>query len=106
MCKNHILSERGPVIISQCRECKTLNIWLHNLLLSFTPEKFRAFKNFTAGLDVAECTFPFPDGENRLVLRTPDNDICFTFSIDEWVDFQAAMEEAEYMQDVYALISP
>lgn len=104
MCQSQILSRTGPVIISQCMECKTLNIWLRNLLLNFTPEQFRAFKLFTAELDTSECTFPFPDGEDRLVLRTPNNDICFAFSLDEWEDFQAAMEEAAYMQSVYALI--
>jgi hypothetical protein len=106
MCQSQILSRKGPVVVSQCLECKTLNIWHHNLLLTFTPGQFKAFKDFTAMLDVPDCTFPFPDGEERFVLRTPHIDISFTFSLDEWGDFQAAMEEAEYMQDIYNLLSP
>jgi hypothetical protein len=104
MCQTIFLSRKGSTVISQCRECKTLNIWQHNLLLSFSPGQFKAFKEFTQLLDTPECTFPFPDGEERLVLRTPHTDISFTFSMDEWEDFQAAMEEAEYMQGVYELL--
>ncbi|WP_158992584.1 DUF6686 family protein [Mucilaginibacter sp. L196] len=106
MCKTIVLSRKCATVISQCMECKIMNIWLRNLLLNFTPEQFKMFKNFTSGLDVEESMFPFPDGEDRLVLRTPHSDICFTFSLTEWEDFQAAMEEAEYMQGVYTLISP
>lgn len=85
-------------------ECGVLTLWLHNLLLNFSPVQFKTFKNFTAKLDVEQSLFPFPDGEERLVLRTPHNDICMTFSIDEWENFQQAMEEAEYMMQVYQLI--
>jgi len=104
MCQTIVLCRKGPIVISQCMECKILNIWLRNLLLNFTPGQFKMFKDFTSKLDVEESMFPFPDGEERLVLRTPHSDICFTFSIHEWEDFQMAMEEAEYMQQVYQLI--
>ena|ERR1700744_2246984 len=105
MCQTQILSHKGAVVISQCMECKTLNIWHHNFLLTFSLEQFKSFKHFTRLLDVEEYTFPFPDGEERLVLCTPHSDISFTFSFDEWETFQAAMEEAEYMQGVYDLLS-
>ena len=105
MCQTLILSRKGSVIINQCMECKILNIWLRNLLLNFTPEQFKMFNDFTSRLDIEESMFPFPDGEDRLILRTPHSDICFTFSITEWDDFQMAMEEAEYMQQVYRLIN-
>ncbi len=104
MCQTIVLSKKGPATISQCMECKTLTVWLRHLLLNFSPAQFRSFKEFTSKLDVEESLFPFPDGEERLVLRTPHADICFTFSLAEWEDFQAAMEEAEYMQGVYELM--
>ena len=47
----------------------------------------------------------FPDGQDRLVMRTPVNDVQFTFTMDEWEDFQAAMDEAVYMQEIYALMN-
>ncbi len=104
MCQHTILSQKGQTVISQCPECRTLSIWQHNLLLNFSAQQFRSFKHFTAGLDAADALFPFPGGEERLVLRTPNSDICLTFSTEEWEDFQAAMEEAEYMSSVYDLI--
>jgi hypothetical protein len=104
MCKSIVLSHKGATMISQCMECRTLNIWHHNLLLNFSADQFKSFKDFTALLDVPECTFPFPDGEERMVLRTPHTDISFTFSLEEWEDFGVAMDEAEYMQAVYDLL--
>lgn len=86
-------------------DCKVLTLWLHNLLLNFSPAQFKTFKSFTAKLDVKQSLFPFPDGEERLVLRTPHSDICMTFSVDEWEQFQQAMEDAEYMMQVYELIT-
>ncbi len=104
MCQSIFLSQRGNTLISQCMECKVMNIWVRNLLLNFAPDQFKMFKEFTSALDVEESMFPFPDGEDRLVLRTPHSDICFAFNLPEWDDFQAAMDEAEYMISVYDLI--
>ncbi len=105
MCENIILSKTGAATISQCMECKVLTLWMRTLLLNFSPEQFRSFKNFTSKLEVDQSLFPFPDGEERLVLRTPHNDICMTFSIDDWEQFQGAMDEAEYMMQVYDMMS-
>ncbi|MFD0751544.1 DUF6686 family protein [Mucilaginibacter calamicampi] len=105
MCETVILSKIGATIISQCMDCKILTLWTRTLLLNFSPEQFISFKNFTANLEVDLSLFPFPDGEERLVLRTPHSDICMTFSIDDWDNFQQAMEEARYMMEVYNLIT-
>jgi hypothetical protein len=105
MCQTLVLSRQGKVTISQCMECKILTLWLHNLLLNFSPEQFKSFKDFTSQLDIEESMFPFPDGEERLVLRTPNKDICLSFTIEEWEDFHTAMDEAEYMQDIYRIIN-
>jgi hypothetical protein len=105
MCQSTVLTQKGAAIISQCMDCKLITIWHHNLLLNFTPGQFKAFKDFTINLDQADYFFHFPDGDERLVLRTPNNDICFAFTEEEWDNFRVAMEEAEYMQDVYDLLS-
>ena len=104
MCDAKVLSQKGASVISRCSECRCVFIWNHNLILSFTPEQFMQFKGFAAELDFTGHSFPFPDGQERVVMRTPTNDIQFTFTPDEWEDFQAAMEEAAYMQEVYALM--
>lgn len=105
MCDAKILSQRGATVISRCSECNCLFIWNHNLILSFTTDQFMQFKDFSAEFEFAGHSFPFPDGEERMVMRTPTNDIQFTFTIHEWEDFQAAMTEATYMQEVYALMN-
>lgn len=73
MCKIVILSNRGATVISQCVECKTLTLWPDNLLLNFTPSKFKTFKNYTTDLNNDKSLFSFPSGEYRFVLRTPHN---------------------------------
>lgn len=104
MCQHKILSEKGQTLISRCPGCQTINIWQHNLLLNFTVTQFTSFMDFTSRLDTAEALFPFPDGEERFVLRTPHNDICFAFSVAEWEDFRVAMQEANYMLEVHTLL--
>ncbi|MBE9585831.1 hypothetical protein IM792_15350 [Mucilaginibacter sp. JRF] len=105
MCQHIVLARKGQTVISQCPDCRTFCIWQHNLLLNFSEEQFRSFKTFTANLDAADASFPFPDGEERLVLRTPNNDICLTFSLDEWDGFQAAMEDAVYFGNIYDMMA-
>ncbi|RFZ86121.1 hypothetical protein DYU05_09930 [Mucilaginibacter terrenus] len=79
-------------------------IWNHNLILSFSPLQFTQFRDFSVELDFEAHSFPFPDGEERMVMRTPADDIQFTFTNAEWEDFHAAMGEACYMLEVYSLM--
>ena len=104
MCDAKTLSHKGAVMISQCADCKTINIWCNNLIFNFTVEQFTSFKQFTEELDFDERSLPFPDEQDRVVLKTPIDHINFTFTLDEWDDFHDAMNEAYYMQQVLALI--
>lgn len=104
MCDAKVLSQVGSSVISRCSECRCVFIWNNNLILSFSAEQFKLFRDFTSELEFGDHSFPFPDGQERVVMRTPVNDIQFTFNTDEWEDFHAAMDEAIYMQEVYALM--
>jgi hypothetical protein len=104
MCDAKVLSQKGASVISRCSECHCVFIWNHNLILSFTPEQFTQFRDFAADLDFDGHSFPFPDGQERIVMHTPVSDIQFTFTPHEWEDFHAAMDEAAYMQEVYGLM--
>ena len=106
MCETRILSKKGAALIGQCPDCQTVYIWHQNLILNFTEVQFHDFRDFARDLDFDERALPFPDGQERAVLRTPHNDINFTFTIAEWANFQAAIDEAIYMMEVYGLISP
>ncbi len=105
MCQTVILCQKGPTLISQCIECRIINIWHNNVLLYFSPDDLNTFKNFTASLEPEECLFPFPDGQDRLILRTPNKDINFCFTDAEWLQFQIALEEAEYMRSIYEMLN-
>ncbi|MFD2874340.1 DUF6686 family protein [Mucilaginibacter ximonensis] len=104
MCEVKTLSQRGSTVISQCIECKMLNIWHNNLLFNFTPQQFADFCSFVGSLEFEDRSHPFPDGQERAILKTPVEHLNFTFTKDEWEDMKAAMDEATYMQTVFALI--
>lgn len=73
-------------------------------MLSFSERQFVAFRKHTMSPDFEENFYNFPDGEERLILHTPNPDICFSFTEDEWTGFEIALEEASYMQSIYKLV--
>lgn len=92
-------------MITQCVDCKTINIWHNNLILNFTPQQFNNFRNLAQEFDFDDRARPFPDNQERAVLKTPVEYISFTFTVDEWEDFLDAMDEAFYMQQIFELIN-
>ncbi len=81
-------------------------IWHNNILLNFNPEDFMSFRNMIHRLDYDDCCVLFSDGEERAVIRTPNQDICFSFNLDEWKNLCEALDEAVYMREVYQLMQP
>ncbi|QXV64377.1 hypothetical protein FPZ42_10920 [Mucilaginibacter achroorhodeus] len=81
-----------------------LNIWHHNLLLCFSPSQFNSFQQFTNDMSFEDRSFPFPDGSERVVLCTPNRDINFVFTREEWDDFNSAMVESLYLLEIHALL--
>lgn len=104
MCQIRVLSSRNQAVISHCVHCGMMLIWHHNILLNFSPDDFHSFRKMFSRLDFEECCVGFGDGKERAVIRTPNADICFSFSQDEWDDMRAAMDEAVYMRNVYDLM--
>jgi len=104
MCDAKVISQKNSVVISRCGECRCIFIWNNNLILSFSPEQFVQFRDFSADMDFEDHSLPFPDGQERVVMRTPVSDIQLAFTPGEWDDFHEAMEEAVYMQEVYTLM--
>jgi hypothetical protein len=79
-------------------------MWHHNLVMNFTPKQFTQFRDFLFDMNFGDHSFPFPDGQERVVMRTPADDLQLTFTTDEWEDMHAAIEEAVYMQEVYSIM--
>lgn len=79
-------------------------IWHHNLVLNFPAIGFTSFKEVVDAICFESNSLPFPDGEDRIILHTPNDDISFTFDPEELEDFRAALSEATYMNEVYMLM--
>ena len=105
MCQTQILSQKGASFISHCPDCQMINIWNNNLMLYFTPQQFDSFNDFITNLVFSERSFPFPDGEERVILCTPNRDINFVFTLQEYRELSEAMEEAVYLRQVYQLLN-
>lgn len=95
---------RESVTVSQCLHCHVLFIWHQNLLLSFTPEKFKSFRRTINSIEYEAHSNYFPDGKERAIVSTPNPEISFAFTSDEWTVFKDALNEGAYMQEIYALM--
>ncbi|WCT10226.1 DUF6686 family protein [Mucilaginibacter jinjuensis] len=104
MCETRVLAQSGTAVICDCPECGMMSIWHQNLMLSFTPDQMAAFHQFTSELNFDDRSFPFPDGSERAVVCTPNQDINFVFTKTEWRDLNVAMGEALQMYEVYKLL--
>lgn len=104
MCQIRVLSSKNQAVVSHCIHCKMMLIWHNNILLNFNPEDFVSFRNMISRLDYDDCCVQFTDGEERAVIRTPNQDICFSFNFEEWVDLREALDEAVYMNEVYQMM--
>jgi hypothetical protein len=104
MCQTRVLTIRGKTVISCCAGCKMYYIWHHNLVLNFPAIGFTSFKEVVDTICFESNSLPFPDGEDRIILHTPNDDISFTFDPEELEDFRAALSEATYMNEVYMLM--
>ncbi|WP_316789153.1 DUF6686 family protein [Pedobacter frigoris] len=105
MCKTRVLSTKGATVISSCIGCQVFYIWHNNLVLNFTQEAFVTFKDVLENTPFHKNSLPFPDNEERIILHTPNDDISFAFSYEEFEEFKAAISEAIYMNDVYAIMN-
>lgn len=104
MCKTIVLSSGKHTAITYCNCCQLLYIWHKNLLLNFAPEDFLAFKKTIEETSFEENCLPFPDHSERIILRTPNEDISFAFTYAELKSFRSALSEALFMKEVYMLI--
>lgn len=104
MCKKTIIAQREGVVITQCVNCKTVNIWKTGLLMRFTFDQFDQFAEITSRIEFDDYLEYAPDGTEIVILSTPCNDICLMFTREELANFVNAIEEAIYMQNIYKLV--
>lgn len=104
MCKTLVLSTGKHTAITHCPCCKVYYIWHNNLVLNFTQHDFNNFKHIIDHAAFDETSLPFPDKEERILLRTPNEDISFAFTYPELESFKELLNEAIYMKEVYELM--
>lgn len=104
MCKKTIIAQTEGVSITQCVNCKIVNIWKTGLLMRFTFDQFEEFAKIAGEIDFDQYLEYAPDGREVVILSTPCTDICLMFTRDELSNFCEAIEEAVYMQHIYKLV--
>lgn len=104
MCQTRLLSSKSNITVNYCMHCNQYYLWHNNLLLNFSAEKFKLFKDAVAALRYEDCSFPFPDQVDRAIINTPCSDISLAFTWEEWKALNEVMEESIYMREVYNLI--
>lgn len=104
MCHIRTLCIKNQSHISHCKYCQTIYLWHNNLLLNFTPEDFRQFRETMNQQEFYDCSLLFPDEEERVIIHAPWRNISFSFTQKEWNDLKGAMDEALLMHEVYDLI--
>lgn len=104
MCVTKILSIKAATTITYCPGCNAFYILHNNLLLSFTKETFNSFQEELRHLSLEQNGLLFPGGLERIILRTPNPDISFSFGKEEFVLFKHTVDEAVYMREIYTLI--
>ncbi|MDQ1148589.1 hypothetical protein QE382_000573 [Sphingobacterium zeae] len=105
MCDTKILSQRGDTHISVCLKCQTYYIWQQSFVLTFTKNKFVDFLNMTRSTGDELFFSSFPDGEFRLIMKTPYPDIVFSFDEEQWQNFRDALQESYYMNEFYGMLN-
>lgn len=105
MCKTLVLSSGKHTAISHCPCCKVFYVWHNNLVLSFNAQEFALFKEIIDDASFYDTCLPFPDKQDRILLRSPNEDISFAFTAEELADFRTMLNEAIYMKEVYTLMS-
>lgn len=105
MCQSTILSHRGRTTVSYCAKCLNHYIWQSSFILTFTPYQFDCFLQEIKGRRGKETFINFPDGEERLVLTTPLDEMLLTFSNEEWTDFNCSLDDAFYLRQIQEMLN-
>ncbi|MBC7450597.1 MAG: hypothetical protein H7259_03825 [Cytophagales bacterium] len=71
--------------------------------ISFTNAEFSAFRTIIHS-DFMMNGISFPDEVERIMVRTPNDTVNLTFTKEEWGNIKAALDEAQFVQQVYAMM--
>lgn len=104
MYNNRLLSHKRSSQISKSLAEDTFYLQHHNLMLYFTAERFKEFNYLLHQYKFEDNSFLFPDGEERIIIQSPERDIRFVFTEEEFEDLKFAVEEAMLMDQIYSFL--
>lgn len=104
MCQFVNLTTKGNTSISYCSKCNFHYVCQKAYVLTFSSFQYACFLDEIKNRVGNEEFLAFPDDEERMFLATPAPEILFTFTKEEWYNFTTALEEANYMREVYRII--
>jgi hypothetical protein len=104
MCQKTIIAQKSEIVITQCTNCKTVNIWKTGLLMRFSFEQFDEFAHIAKQIEFDDYLEHAPNGDEVVILSTPCADICLMFTRAELANFAVTLDEAIYMRKVYGLV--
>jgi len=104
MCQKTIIAQRAEITITQCANCRVVNIWKTGLLMRFTFDQFDEFAQIAKQIEFDDYLEHAPDGREVVILSTPCKDMCLMFTRPELLNFSTALDEAIFMKDIYRLV--
>lgn len=92
-CRYETLSRGEDHLVSRCRGCKRISLHFQSLLMSFTEQDFVAFKTSVTCMDFEVHAISFPNGQRKVILNSPHEDLRICFGLEELERFQDILNE-------------
>jgi len=104
MCNPILLKSTPTTHLSQCVECKTIFLWHNNFVINYTASEFDAFRKIIKNAVFSNNALPFPDGVDRIIVRTSHESINLIFTEDEWVSLKDVLDEGQFVLQIYEIM--
>ena len=103
-CKPEIILESEHYNVARCTTCGRIGLYYKNILLGFNPADFHAFTRSIHAVTFDKSAVDFPDGQKHLVMNTCHKDIQFTFTREEFEEFQDLLQQAVLLLETKVIL--
>lgn len=103
-CTPRILFEAQQCCITQCTSCKQIALHFQNILVNFTLKEFKSFQEIIGRVDFDKSCLHLSDEPSRIIIKTCHANIRFTFNKEEFVLFQAAIQQTRLILDAESIL--
>lgn len=102
--KLKILSQRESGFVGTNERYDFIHVYFKNLMLNFSLAEFVSFRSMTKDLIFDDCLVALPNGDDKVILRTPFEGINFAFDRLEMHNLVEVLDEAYYMREIHVLL--